>query len=302
MRTEYPILLALGALVLLSGVGCSEDESGSGEATRSQPVTDQDEFSGMTVITKEFAHAMVRERQLNAPRVNEKSPDFSLKSIADGKMIELSSLHREKPVELILSSWSCDIFRESLGGITALHNTYGSKAQFVMVYIREAHPLGGFAGYLGREKDPMTLDERIAVAKRCKEQLRLPFPVLVDEMNDRVATRWGAWPVRAFVIDTDGRVAYAGMQGPWGYRPYRGYQHGNGNRTKEDLLYSQETLEEFLQKRIPDASQNTKPIPLREPFRPGPVWRFDFEKFSKTPPQPSLLANRFKSSFPLTQR
>lgn len=265
-------------------------------------VSGRDEFSGKTVATSDMAWAMIESRKTNAPRVGEEAPEFSLSALADGQMIRLSDLHRERPVVLILSSWGCDIYRESLGGIIALHNTYGSMAQFAMVYIREAHPIGGFAGSLGRVADPKTIVERTAVAKRCKERLRLSFPVLVDDMDDKVATRWGAWPVRAFVVETDGRIAYAGMQGPWGYLPYRGFQSGNGIRTKEDLLYSQETLEEFLQKRYPAASLNAKPIPRQEPLQPNPVLRFDSDRFSRTSTLPSPLANRFQSSLPLIQR
>ena len=289
-------ILALAILQLFSDIVGVSPAFG-----QDRNVSDRDEFSGKTVATSDMAWAMVESRNTNAPREGEEAPEFSLRSLADGKMIRLSDLHREKPVVLILSSWGCDVFRESLGGITALHNTYGSMAQFVLVYIREAHPIGGFAEHLGRVNDPKTIEERTAIAKRCKAQLRLSFPVLVDDMDDKVATRWGAWPVRTFVIETDGRVAYAGMQGPWGYLPYRGFQHGNGNRTGVDLLYSQETLEEFLEKRFPDATQNAQPIPWQEPLQPNPVWQFDSERFSRIPTLPSPLAIRFKSSLPLIQ-
>ena len=267
------------------------------DGLKTKPVLDQDKFSGKTVATSDMAWSMVALRKTNAPAVGELAPDFAVRKLDGSEEVRLRDLHREKPLVLILSSWSCDIFRESLGGLTALHHTYGPKAEFVMVYIREAHPFGGFAGHLGRVKDPKTIDERTTVAKRCKEQLRLPFLVMVDGMKDKVATRWGAWPVRAFVIETDGKVVFAGMQGPWGYLPYRGFQHGNGKRNKEDLLYSQESLEEFFKKRFPDSSKNTVPIPMRPRFQPAPIWRYHSKDLSVTPPfQPVLFASRFKSS------
>lgn len=49
--------------------------------------------------------------------------------------------------------------------------------------------------------------------------LRLPFPVVVDAMDDAVAQRWSGWPERLFVVGADGRVAYVGEQGPWGFWP-----------------------------------------------------------------------------------
>lgn len=38
-------------------------------------------------------------------------------------------------------------------------------------------------------------------------------------MDDRVATRWSAWPERLFAISASGEVVYVGAQGPWGFWP-----------------------------------------------------------------------------------
>lgn len=67
--------------------------------------------------------------------------------------------------------------------------------------------------------DAQTTDERNAAAAQTCSLLKLPFPIVVDSMDDAVAQRWSAWPERLFVIDTDGRVAYVGEQGPWGFWP-----------------------------------------------------------------------------------
>lgn len=220
-------------------------------------ISSQDQYSGKTVVSKTMAYAMMKHRILNAPKVGEVAPDFSLQTTAGEKTLNLTDLPKEKPVVLIFSSWGCDIFRESLAGLQGLYEKYHDHARFVMVYTREAHPYDGFAGYLGRVNDSRTFAERMVTARRCSEQLRLPFPVLVDSIDDPVTTRWAAWPVRIFVIGTDRKVAYAGHQGPWGYRPYRGFVHGDGKLLGTALQYSNETLEEFLEQRFPSELEST---------------------------------------------
>ena len=37
-------------------------------------------------------------------------------------------------------------------------------------------------------------------------------------MTDTVDNLYAGWPERMFVIDREGRVAYAGKQGPWGFK------------------------------------------------------------------------------------
>lgn len=103
-----------------------------------------------------------------------------------------------------------------------------------MIYIREAHPRdgwwlgGGLTGLLlklARSKaatdicDPATATERRDVAARCATTLQYGIPTLVDEMDDRVSVAYAARPTRLYLIDPEGRVAYAGGLGPYGFSP-----------------------------------------------------------------------------------
>jgi len=232
-------------------------ETPDGRKTLSTP-SYRDQFSGKTVTDKDMAWDLMAHREGNAPRVGEVAPNFSLRSATDGRVVSLKELHRDQPVVLILSSWGCDIFRETLAGLQALYTEYSDRARFVMIYIREAHPYDGFAGALGRVEDPKTFEARAAVARKSRLQMRLPFTVLVDSMEDPTATRWAGWPIRLFVVGKDGKVAYAGAQGPWGYRPYPGFRHGNGKLVGLDREFSSETLEEFLEKHLPSGASSGK--------------------------------------------
>ncbi len=91
-----------------------------------------------------------------------------------------------------------------------------------MIYIREAHSTDGWrmddSGW-SIIADARNSDERSAAAGQACAMLELPFPIVVDSMDDTVAERWSAWPERLFVVDADGMIAYVGAQGPWGFWP-----------------------------------------------------------------------------------
>jgi len=106
---------------------------------------------------------------------------------------------------------------------------YRDKVEFFLVYIREAHPTDARPGMEGRSgnpargdpdiKQPKTLDERVIVATKCLQDLKLTLPVLVDDMEGSAEKAYGAWPDRIAVIDTAGKIAYQSGPGPAGFRP-----------------------------------------------------------------------------------
>ena len=96
--------------------------------------------------------------------------------------------------------------------------------QFYVVYIREAHaldsrmPSGGGANPI--LEDPVTLAERRGVADSCMTKLDLgELPALVDDLDDAVSTAYAAWPDRIYLVDEEGRIAYHGGRGPFGFAP-----------------------------------------------------------------------------------
>jgi hypothetical protein len=119
-------------------------------------------------------------------------------------------------------------------GLHDLYAAYGDRIEFLTVYIREAHPRdgwwlgGGLTGLLlrlGKYRaatdvyDPQTIEERRAVAGRCETTLKYGIRTYVDEIDDAVNQAYAALPTRHYLIGTDGRVAYAGGLGPWGFKP-----------------------------------------------------------------------------------
>ena len=56
----------------------------------------------------------------------------------------------------------------------------------------------------------------MCIRDRCIAASSLKVPVLLDDMEDSVASAYSAKPERFFILDAKGKVAYAGKRGPHG--------------------------------------------------------------------------------------
>lgn len=79
---------------------------------------------------------------------------------------------------------------------------------------------------------PRTLDERLAIARDFVARHGYEIPLAVDDLTDLADELYAGWPERLYVIGTDGKVAYKGKTGPFGFEPdevaaWLG-QHANG--------------------------------------------------------------------------
>jgi iodothyronine deiodinase-like protein len=111
-----------------------------------------------------------------------------------------------------------------VGALEALHKRFGNQVAFFVVYIKEAHPEDGWVLESNRiEKiavqDPTTLEQRAQAAGTCAMKLELSIPVLLDGPENRVAAAYGGWPDRLYLIDKEGRIAFQGGEGPFGFKP-----------------------------------------------------------------------------------
>jgi hypothetical protein len=68
-------------------------------------------------------------------------------------------------------------------------------------------------------KQPASQSERFDVAEKCCTLLTMAMPLLVDELDDRVGRSYSGMPDRLYLIDREGRVAYKGGRGPYGFKP-----------------------------------------------------------------------------------
>ena len=172
---------------------------------------------------EEIAPAAKKEFDEQKLKPGDVAPDFELKRRDGEGVLKLSSFKGEKPVVLVFGSITCSPFRQKVMGVKPLFEKYKGKAEFVMIYIREAHP----ESVIQVKKDGKDLlkkfeqtddyAQRLENAQYCSSLLDLPFPIIVDGDDNKVKEAYAGWPIRLMVVDKKGKIAFDGGKGPKGF-------------------------------------------------------------------------------------
>jgi len=162
--------------------------------------------------------------RFEGPGPGQLAPDFTLKPQGGGRAVTLSESRGKRPVVLVLGNFTCGPFRSRSGDLDALYRRYRDRAEFLAVYVREAHPTDGWRMASNDRvgvaiPQPRVDAERIAVAQRCSRTLELTIPLLVDTVDDHVGNAYSGMPDRLYVLDRSGTVAYQSGRGPFGFKP-----------------------------------------------------------------------------------
>jgi len=108
----------------------------------------------------------------------------------------------------------------------SIRKNYSGIADFVTVYIAEAHPAERGDFIVGRDvggnydiNTHNNVADRLSAAQTLKDEAGPHLskcPILVDPMDDRANIAFAALPERLYVI-LDGNVVYEGGIGPFDY-------------------------------------------------------------------------------------
>jgi Iodothyronine deiodinase len=105
-----------------------------------------------------------------------------------------------------------------------MYNQYKDRADFLAVYIREAHPTDEWEMKSNIAQNvcyaqPKTMAQRVAIANDFVKRFNFPIPIGIDAMSDLADHLYGGWPERLYVIDESGEIVYRGGLGPFDYHP-----------------------------------------------------------------------------------
>jgi thiol-disulfide isomerase/thioredoxin len=157
------------------------------------------------------------------PAVGAPAPDFTLRT-PDGKELSLHSYRGDRPLVLVFGNYTCGPFRHTFPAVEELKRRYDDKVAFLGVYMREAHPTGGWRMESNDKEgvcfpQPKTDAERIKIASECVQALKMTMPVVVDGIDDRLGNLYSGMPSRLYIIGRDGRIVYKSGRGPFGFLP-----------------------------------------------------------------------------------
>ncbi len=105
-----------------------------------------------------------------------------------------------------------------------LAHRYEGKADFLTVYIREAHPEDEWQMTSNEQENvcyaqPKTLAQRLAIANDFVKRFHYDVPLVVDPIENPGNAAYAGWPERFYIIEESGKIVYKGKPGPFGYHP-----------------------------------------------------------------------------------
>ena len=108
--------------------------------------------------------------------------------------------------------------------IEELQEKYSDIANFVIVYIKEAHPDDEWQMESNEESgviysQPKSTEERRELARAFIDQMDVQTETLLDDIDNTAMACYAAWPERLYIIGTDGRIIYKGGMGPFYFDP-----------------------------------------------------------------------------------
>eukprot|EP00092_Neocalanus_flemingeri_P035535 GFUD01038679.1.p1 GENE.GFUD01038679.1~~GFUD01038679.1.p1 ORF type:complete len:124 (+),score=30.16 GFUD01038679.1:162-533(+) len=108
----------------------------------------------------------------------------------------------------------------SLCKFGALRTKFAGLADFVTIYIEEAHPAERkhFSGNYAIDTHA-SMEQRMEAADTLREEggeFLAGCPILVDQMDNRANLAYASFPERLYVIQ-DSKIIFEGGTGPWFY-------------------------------------------------------------------------------------
>jgi len=113
---------------------------------------------------------------------------------------------------------------DKLGQFGEITAKFSSLADFITVYITEAHPTddpdysGKMPGVV-KITNHQNFEERVEAAEILLDYKKAEhnYNILVDLMDNKAGTAYAAMPERLYIV-LDGKIVYEGLLGPFDYR------------------------------------------------------------------------------------
>ena len=140
------------------------------------------------------------------------APDFALRRAGSEARVSLKSMLGSKPVVLVFGSYTCPNLRQQAPVLNRMQRQLGDQAQFLQVYLREAHAENWQSTINEREGvhwgQPADAGQKAEHALACSRLLKFQFPAVVDGMDHAVEDAYAAAPSRLYVVSPAGKVLF----------------------------------------------------------------------------------------------
>ena len=130
-------------------------------------------------------------------------PDFELITTECARLVN-EDVFGDKPVILVFGSMTCPMTASAAPSVQKLYDDFGDRVNFIMMYVREAHP-----GELFTQAE--TIEEKLENARALREFYNIQWTVAADKIDGDLHRALDPKPNSAFVMDKDGIILFRSL-------------------------------------------------------------------------------------------
>lgn len=124
-----------------------------------------------------------------------------------------------RPLVVNFGSMTWFPFMSKIKQFCEVARDFSNSVDFVIVYTSEAHASDGWflPSNPQQTRAHQNFEERCEMAKSLKSELDYPCPIVVDDMDNAAADKYGGRPDRLYIIQNK-IIEYQGKYLPFNYR------------------------------------------------------------------------------------
>ena len=139
----------------------------------------------------------------DAARPGDLFPSFELIT-TNGDRLDNGKVFRDKPVVFIFGSMTCPMTASAAPSVQELYDEFGDHVDFIMLYVREAHP-----GENYRQAESM--EEKLEHARTLKEFYGIQWTVAADNLDGDLHRALDPKPNSAFLMNKEGTILFRSL-------------------------------------------------------------------------------------------
>jgi len=130
-------------------------------------------------------------------------PSFELVTTSGDRLVN-RDVFGDKPVLFVFGSMTCPMTASAAPSVQELHDEFGDSVNFIMLYVREAHPGEHFT-------QPETMDEKLEHARALKEFYDIQWTVAADNIDGDLHRALDPKPNSAFLMNGKGEILFRSL-------------------------------------------------------------------------------------------
>ena len=130
-------------------------------------------------------------------------PAFELITTGGERLLN-DDVFGDKPVLFIFGSMTCPMTASSAPSVQKLYEEFGERVDFIMMYVREAHPGENYA-------QAESIDEKISSAKALQEFYGIDWTVVADTLHGDLHRALDPKPNAAYLVSSNGEILFRSL-------------------------------------------------------------------------------------------